>query len=249
MIRDCVQRAYAGLFALAVTILVSGPPAFGQAIVELHLVLAFDVSASINDEEFDLQRSGLARAFRDPAVQTAIAKAPGGIAVSIIQWSSISRQALGLNWTKLDDAASTEAFADAVDAMPRLLPGGGTMIHAGLAFAARMLDDAPGWARRRVIDVSGNGVSDDLEKTREQRDLIVASGVTINGLAIEELKQNLTAYYREDVIGGNDAFVITAMDFEDFQEAMQRKLLREISGSLSAQGRGAGGCACLSPSF
>ncbi len=200
--------------------------------MELHLVLAFDVSASVNDVEFDLQRTGTANALRAPEVMRAIEQAPGGIAIAIVQWSSVTRQALGLDWVILHSDADAAVYADTVDTMPRRIPGGGTMIHSGLHYASRVMDGAPGYARRRVIDLSGNGRADDLDKLLEVRELLASRGVVINALAIEEHHDDLTSYYHQYLISGPGAFVVTAAEFEDFHEAMQIKLLREISGSI-----------------
>lgn len=197
---------------------------------ELHLVLAFDASASVNDEEFHLQRAGTARALRDPSVMGAIAQAPGGIAISLVQWASIKHQVVALTWTRLSNADSVFAFSRSVDAMPRKLSGGNTMIHAGLAFAARQFANAPGSARRRVIDLSGNGPADDAQALASERRRLISAGLVINALAIEELKGNLTRYYEDFLIGGSGAFVQTALEFSDFEDAMRQKLLREIKG-------------------
>lgn len=200
--------------------------------MELHLVLAFDVSASVNDEEFDLQRRGTAAAIRSDAVATAIADAPGGVAIAIVQWSSQTQQAIGLDWVALRSAADAAAYADRVEDLPRRLPGGGTMIHAGLDFAAEMFGTAPGAARRRVIDLAANGQTDDTDALLEMRDRLLQRGIAINGLAIEEDDRTLTAYFHREVIGGPGAFVVTADDFPDFGKAMQIKLYREISGAV-----------------
>ncbi len=202
--------------------------------MELHLVLAFDASASVNDVEFDLQRRGTASALRSDAVSAAIEEAPGGVAIAIIQWSSITRQMVGMDWAALHTRDDAVAFADAVDAMPRNLPGGSTMIHAGLEFAARLFSTAPGSARRQVIDISGNGVADDLEPLLLTRQKLLSRNIVINGLAIEEDDLPITSYYAHNVIGGRDAFVITANDFGDFARAMEMKLLREVGGAVFA---------------
>lgn len=207
-------------------------PARSQEQMDLHLVLAFDASASVNDVEFDIQRTGTVRALRHPSVQTAIEQAEGGVALSIVQWSSISLQVLGLDWAVLRTSEDVEAFADQVHAMPRKLSGGGTMVHSGLEFAARQLDAAPGTARRRVIDLSGNGRADNHDKMVEIRDLLVRDGVVINALAIEEHNDDLTSYFYSFLIGGPAAFVITADEFDDFFDAMRIKLYREIRGGV-----------------
>jgi len=232
-------RTFKAVLAAAVMIAVTSmsAPARAQERMALHLVLAFDASASVNDVEFDIQRTGTARALRHPSVRSAIAQAEGGVAISIVQWSSVGLQALGLDWAILRNTGDVDAFADRVRAMPRELSGGGTMIHTGLAFAARQLDAAPGTARRRVIDLSGNGRSDDHDKMLEMRDRLVRDGVVINALAIEEHNDDLTSYFYRFLIGGPAAFVITADEFDDFRAAMRKKLYREIVGPVLSQDR------------
>lgn len=203
--------------------------------LELHLVLAFDVSASVNDAEFALQRQGTVEALRSFTVRAAIEHAPGGIAISIVQWSSIGQQALGLDWMHLQTHEDIDLFAQSVADMPRKLPGGGTMIHAGLRFAAEMFETAPGTARRQVIDLSGNGRTDDERALLEVRDRLNRQGIVINALAIEEDHLDLTQYFYRVVIGGAGAFVETADDFPVFAKAMEMKLYREISGPSVAE--------------
>lgn len=226
-----MKALWRGLW-LGFALLISAPWALAQERMELHLVLAFDVSASVNDVEFDLQRTGTALALRSDIVAAAIDRAPGGVAIAIVQWSSVTRQALGLDWVELHNEADVARYADAVAEMPRRLPGGGTMIHSGLEFAARLLEAAPRHARRQVIDIAGNGQSDDPKRLLVTRDRLLSQGIVINGLAIEEDDETLTNYFDRYVIGGSNAFVITASGFEDFTSAMEVKLLREISGAI-----------------
>ncbi|MEO0747529.1 MAG: DUF1194 domain-containing protein [Pseudomonadota bacterium] len=216
-----------GVFALA-------SHAQAEDEMELHLVLAFDVSASVNDVEYVLQRQGTVEALRSFTVRAAIESAPGGIAMSIVQWSSIGQQALGLDWMHLQTHEDIDHYAQSIADMPRKLPGGGTMIHAGLNFAAEMFDTAPGIARRQVIDVSGNGRTDDERALLDVRDRLNRQGIVINALAIEEDHRDLTQYFFRVVIGGEGAFVETADDFPVFAKAMEMKLYREISGPLFA---------------
>lgn len=219
------------VLGLLLLLLAAGPTAAEER-MELHLVLAIDVSASVNDEEFDLQRSGYAMALRSRVVGAAVEQAPGGVAIAIVQWSSVMLQELGLDWVTLRSRDDTVTYAETVAAMPRRLPGGGTMIHSGLEFAARLLETAPGSARRQVIDLSGNGESDDPDRLHETRARLVRQGVVINALAIEELNyKDLTSYFYTHVVGGEGAFVVTADEFEDIATAMQIKLYREISGA------------------
>lgn len=230
-------------FLLVSLILLATPAVAGS--VALELVLAIDVSASVNDEEFHLQRAGTAAAFRDPQVQAAVSSAPDGIAVAAFQWASQGYQRVAIPWTRLHSRDSLEAFAAEIERMPRLIPGGGTMIHAALDFAQGLFETSPVSGRRRIIDLAGNGEADDVPATLEVRDSIVASGTVINGLAIEELKADLTSFFRDHVIGGPGAFVETAWSFDDFARAMRQKLLREIGGQpisrLPAPQRAAGG--------
>lgn len=217
---------------LAALLVLTAPFARAQDHMDLHLVLAFDVSASVNNVEFNLQRQGTAEALRDPSVAAAVAQAPGGIAISIVQWSSTTRQALGLDWVVLKSIEDVAAYADSVHLMPRRLPGGGTMVHSGLEFAERQFQTAPGIPRRRVIDLSGNGQTDDLDEMLATRDRLARAGIVINALAIEELNRDLTGYFRQHLIAGPNAFVVTADEFSDYARAMQVKLLREISGAV-----------------
>lgn len=198
--------------------------------VDLELVLAIDLSASVNDAEYDLQREGTAEAFRDPDVMAAITSQPQGIAVVAVQWASQKYQRVALPWRVLRTQAEILAYADEVAVMPRTLPGGGTAMSGGLTFAASMFADSPVSGRRRVVDIAANGIADNFQKMQEARKTLLDAGITINGLAIEELKQNLTTYFQQYVIGGPNAFVQTCWSFEDFREAMRAKLIREIGG-------------------
>lgn len=204
------------------------PRASAQDVAHMNLVLAIDASASVNEHEFELQRSGIAIALRDSDVQSAIIRARGGINIAIVQWASIKHQAVALEWTSLRDRRDIEALALRVTVMPRQLAGGNTMIHAGIEFAGEMLRKAPRPALRQVIDVSGNGHADDVPLLEEIRDRLVAEGIVINGLAIEEDPPNITQHFRQHLIGGPGAFVITASDFPDYGRAMRLKFLREI---------------------
>ncbi len=191
-------------------------------------MLAIDLSASVNDAEYDLQRRGTAEAFRDPDVQDAILAHNGGIAVIAIQWASRAYQRVAIPWRRLETLDEISAYADQFEVMPRKLPGGGTSITGGLTFAASMFTTSPVIANRYVIDLAANGRADNFKEMRDVRQVIVDSGIVINGLAIEELKDDLTRYFRDFVIGGENAFVQTAWRFEDFRIAMRSKLLREI---------------------
>ena len=199
--------------------------------VELELVLAVDSSFSVDREEFDLQMKGLARAFSDPRVIAAIrASGEHGIAVCLVQWAGNWGQVMALDWTAVRDAESATTFARLLERTPRLIVGASTSITGALKFSMRQFEPNGFEGRRMVIDVSGDGRHNQSTGPAGQRDLAVNMGITINGLAILNEDQQLDRYYRDHVIGGAGAFVMTTDSYRDFASAIVRKLLREISG-------------------
>jgi hypothetical protein len=206
-----------------------------QAHVDLELVLAIDSSGSVDFAEFELQAGGLARAFRDPEVIEAIeTSAPNGIAVAVIQWSGRRQHLTVVDWTKVTDAASARSLASAIEATGRILIGE-TAIADALQFAADQVVGGPFHGARRVIDVSGDGPTNAGGDPDPVRDAAVLAGMTINGLAILNESPTLDRYYAEHVIGGPDAFVMSASDYDDFGRAIRLKLLREIWGARLAR--------------
>jgi hypothetical protein len=213
-----------------------------QAQVDLALVLTIDCSYSIDEQEFALQTRGLAQAFLDPAVVVAIrAGRRQAIAVSIVQWSSARSQVLVLPWTLVTDAASAAAVAETLLAAPRLTQDGGTSISAMIDVGVALLRESPVQAPRRVVDISGDGRNNNGRDVRQARDAAAAAGVTVNGLAILTEVPTLKYYFEQYVIGGSDAFALSADSYADYADAIRRKLLREIGGSkLSEAGLAAG---------
>lgn len=205
------------------------PPASQGRPVDLELVLAIDASSSVDDAEFRMQTRGLASAFRDPQVIAAIMAAGSrGVAVAVVQWSEERRQELAVDWVLVRDVAGTLRLAELIAAAPRLVTGGHTAAGNALDFAARTLDDNAYLGLRRVIDISGDGRVNDGLYPHAVRDAAVGRGITINGLAILNEIPLLEQYYREHLIGGAGAFVMTAADYADFTRAMVAKLVREI---------------------
>lgn len=199
--------------------------------VDLELILAIDTSSSVSSEEFDLQMRGMSEAFRNEAVIGAIrAAGDRGIVVAMVQWSDARKQLLAIDWYEVNDRESAERFAQEIDNTPRFLFGGGTALGGAITFAARQFDKNAYAGRRKVIDVSGDGRTNQGARPERVRDKVVDSGVTINGLAILNEDPTIDSYYRYNVIGGTGAFVITATDYEDFSAAMLEKLIKEISG-------------------
>ena len=214
--------------------------------MELELVLAIDTSTSVDASEYELQRHGLALAFRHPDVIKAIEKiGRGGLAVTLVQWSTSGKHLTSVDWTLIRDAEGAAHFADAVDDAPRRLTGF-TGIASAIRFSLRQIDKNGFEGTRKVIDVSGDGASSRGDP-RIERDRAVASGVTVNGLAIltsdpDFMEYGLREHYAHYVVGGPGSFLITANGFDDFARAIRKKLIREItgpglasSGSLTAQ--------------
>jgi hypothetical protein len=201
--------------------------------VDLILVLALDVSSSVDRKEFELQRRGLSTAFRHPQVIKAILRGRSRrIAVATVQWAGYRQQAVVLPWTVIANAAEALAYAERIGSMSRAYPDGAThlggIIEAGSALALT----APFAALRRVIDISGDGVDNVGGQPRKERAAAVAAGLTINGLAIANEVSGLPDYFRDYVIGGPGAFVMTAQDYDDFPRAILQKLIREIETQL-----------------
>ncbi len=205
-------------------------PARYRQPVALELVLAVDTSVSVSTGEFALQMLGLANAFRDPSVLAAIRGAgENGIAVVLMQWGVGLQQRIAVNWTHVRDAASAERFAHAIETSPRHFVGNGTAISRALKMAFTLFEENGFRGTRRVIDVSGDGRNNSGSQPGAMRDLIVAQGVVINGLAILDGDRALGRYFRSNVTGGQGSFVMTANTFADYAAAIRRKLLREIS--------------------
>jgi hypothetical protein len=216
------------ILALAVSCMLT--PGARADIVELELVLAIDVSASIDDWEYELQIGGLADAFLDEAVIGGIEVAgEDGIAVMMFQWSSVREQAVSIDWTLLRTAEDARRFSEQVRAAPRLFKIGGTSISGAVQFAQAQLSLNRYQGRRRIIDVSGDGLADFTMLLNRTRDRAVHAGIRINALAILDSVPHLDVYYEENLIGGPYSFVEVANGFKDYPPAIHRKLIREIS--------------------
>jgi hypothetical protein len=221
------------------------PQAARAEAVDMLLVLAADVSRSIDEGEFDLQRKGYAAAMTDPKVLRAIV---GGrhhaIAVTFIEWSGAADQKVVVDWSVVKDEEGAGGVAAAMLAAPRSFIGR-TSISAAIDFAMTRMAAAPATADKKIIDISGDGTSNAGRAVSESRDDAVAGGVTINGLAIINNAANpgyafhthppggLPKYYEDNVIGGSGAFVLQVEDFQTFSEAITRKLLAEIAAASS----------------
>jgi hypothetical protein len=216
--------------------------------VDLEVILAADVSRSIDDAEFDLQRKGYAAALTDPRVLAAIQGRSGSaIGVCFIEWSGDEDQQVVVDWTEIRDEEDAGSVATAILAAPRSFMGR-TSISAAIDFSMARFAKSKWQASRRVIDISGDGTNNSGRPVTEARDQAISQGITINGLAIINDKPNLgysahtqppgglPLYYRQNVIGGSNAFLLVVQDFNSFADAMANKLAKEIDVSGSPAG-------------
>jgi hypothetical protein len=209
--------------------------------VDLLLVLAADVSRSVDAEKFKLQREGYAAAITDPRVVKAMIQGSRRrIALCLVEWADDYEQSVIVSWSLIEGAEDARKFAGLVRTAPRV-HSGRTSIGAGIDYALAQLGRAPFKSARRVIDVSGDGTSNAERTVTLARDEALAQGVTINGLAILSDKPmstnprhthppgGLAAYYQANVIGGPNAFVVEAVGFDDFGRSLIGKLIKEIA--------------------
>lgn len=203
----------------------------------MALVLAVDVSESVDADEYVLQHEGIARAFENPQVVAAIKGGSSGVIdVLMLEWSDRDKHAIIADWTRVEDAGSAAAFAAKVRAGTRSSQGL-TGIADALLAAAAALDRLEDQAKRRVIDISGDGMANVGPPPGPIRDALVARGITINGLAILASEPWLDSYYDNDVIGGEGAFLLQVKDFQSFATAIEQKLLAEIAARSPLKAR------------
>jgi hypothetical protein len=229
-----------------------GAPARAAEAVDLELVLSIDASGSVDDDEYRLQLGGIAAAFRDPAIMTAIS---GGvfrrIAVAVVIWAGASEPRDTTEWWIIGAAADALAFAAMAEARPRVIKGGTTGIGAGVAASIELAGANDIIGRRTVIDVSGDGkensapgnflaARDETDAISRAREEARARGITINGLAILNDVHDLDQWYDAHVRSGPDSFVMVAEDYSDFTAAMLAKLVREIGSGPAVTDLGGG---------
>jgi hypothetical protein len=209
--------------------------------VDLLLVLAADVSRSVDQPKFQLQREGYAAAISDRHVLDAIRSGRNGrIAVLFLEWSGIGNQKVVIDWTPIDGPKAAQEFGDRLIESPRSFADR-TSISGGIDFAVAQLARAPFSSARQTIDVSGDGTNNSGRDVTQARDEALALGITINGLAIlseRPLPWNpehtnppggLANYYRDNVTGGPGSFVLEAKDFGSFGQAIVKKMIAEVA--------------------
>jgi hypothetical protein len=219
----------------------SGGSAQAAEEVDLLLVLASDVSRSVDHPKFLLQREGYAAAIADREVMDAVKSGPHQrIALCFVEWSGFGAQKLVIDWSVIDGAAAARKFGDQLLELPRSFADR-TSISGGIDFATEQLENAPFVAPRRTIDVSGDGTNNAGRDVRTARDEALAKGIVINGLVILSDRPvpwnaehtnppgGLQKYYQENVVGGAGAFVMVAENFHSFGRAILKKLVAEIA--------------------
>lgn len=210
--------------------------------VDVALVLVDDVSGSINDDEYKLEKQGYYTAFTNPGVISAIqGGAIGSIAVAFVEFAGAGQVTTVVTWAVIKDEESARAFAQKVQDAPRS-SWGHTAIGDGITQAEEELDRSGVQATRRIIDVAGDGTNNSGRPVQEARDEAARKGIIINGLAIANESDipwlqrhthppgGLDTYYRQNVTAGETSFVLEVHDYNSFGEAVTRKLVQEIAG-------------------
>jgi Ca-activated chloride channel family protein len=204
------------------------------AACRLALAFAMDASASVDEAEYRLQLDGLAAGLHDPAVRAAILGPGGGVALSAYEWSGTHQQVTIAPWALITTDRVLDTFAAQLTAHPRSYTEVPTAIGYALGYGAVLLKDAPP-CQRRVIDISGDGLSNDGFGPDAAYRAFDFDGVTVNGLVIGGEDLELISFYQFTVAHGPGAFVEVARDYTNYSRAMRRKLLREVAGDFMAE--------------
>ena len=214
--------------------------------VDLELVLAVDISGSVDEDEARLQRQGYIQAINHPAVMTAIQSGfHKRIALTYVEWAGDHYQEVLVDWSVISDSASAKRFTEEISRQP-IDTAQWTSISGAIRYGMERFRKSPHTSRRRVIDISGDGANNNGLPILQVRDLAVQAGLVINGLPIVNGRKsrfgmpqiaNLDRYYRDCVIGGTGAFIIVANGFDDFARAIRRKMILEIAGIPPLQPR------------
>ena len=199
--------------------------------VDLALILAFDGSASVTYEEFGLIAGGCAAALRDPDVVAGLLRGPSRASCcAVLLWSGPRQDEVLVDWTRLASADDVARVAGVVEAVPRAVPPGTTAIGDALLACETLFARLPATATRRMIDMAGDGRSNDGPRPEPVRDRLVAAGVVLNGLCVLHEEADLLDSYRREVVGGEGGFAVTCADYQGFAVAMRQKLVLEVAG-------------------
>jgi hypothetical protein len=240
LFREVPVRSVLALAIYAAILCFSAPAASAET-VDVALILAADVSRSVDDDEFKLQRQGYAAAVTNPRVLQAIAGGPhGAVAICFVEWSGPEEQQVVADWTVVRDGESATAFAAILLNAPRSFVGR-TSISAALDFSRAYFAKSGVTAERRIVDVSGDGTNNSGRPLLDARAEALGAGITINGLAIinehpnpgyfahTQPPEGLPEYYRRNVVGGPGSFLLVVQDFSSFGDAIANKLVNEIA--------------------
>jgi Ca-activated chloride channel family protein len=213
--------------ALLASLLLTAPAAFA---CDIALMLAVDVSGSVDGREYRIQMDGLAAALTDRSVMSALVASQAQIA--LMQWTGTGRQTVVINWTKITNTDDVHAFAFEVATVPRIWRDFSTAIGEAMALAVpyfAIVDDCD----RLVIDISGDGISNEGQAPHAVWPDLEAAGVTVNAMVIQDTGFDLTEWFESHVITGPGAFAVTANSFDEYPEQIIRKLYRELTTPLS----------------
>ena len=235
MRRSWLHQAVPVLLTLAAGLLGGSQPARAETEVDLALVIAVDVSFSMDPEEQALQREGFVQAFRSPVVHDAIRRGQvGRIGVAYMEWAGASDQRVVVPWTIIEGPESAAAFAGELAAKPTRRASR-TSISGAIDFSEKLISESGLLATRQVIDVSGDGPNNQGRAVTAARDDALAKSISINGLPVM-LKEpgyydigELDLYYRDCVIGGPGAFMVPARSRDQFVQAVKTKIIMEIA--------------------
>lgn len=219
------------LRAFVLIVFVSAP--IGGYSCDLALVLAVDVSGSVDADEYRIQMDGLAEGLRDSVVAEALVR--GEAQVMLMQWSGATRQDVSINWTEVSGFAAVQDLAQRIQHVNRPWRNYSTAIGEALLRAVTEFDAVPD-CTRRVIDLSGDGTSNEGVLPKDLSAIMGKARVTVNALAIEQSADDLTSYFYENVIYGEGAFVATADSFEDYPARIRMKLVREVARQTAGLG-------------
>ncbi|TNC72594.1 DUF1194 domain-containing protein [Rubellimicrobium roseum] len=210
---------------LALSLLLGPAPARTQEVCGTALVLAIDVSNSVDRGEYRLQVDGLVSALSDPYIVEALIR--DRVALSVLQWSGITQQEVSIPWRRMTTREDVLGFAAAAAALPRAFVHSGTAPGDAVLAALALLEEVPD-CRRHVIDVSGDGQRNMGIDTTEARDAAQAAGVTVNALAIELVGNAISFFFRRQLVT-SDGFVMAARGHLDYPRALRLKILRELT--------------------
>jgi hypothetical protein len=228
-----IRRALIAFAVANAAAAVLAAPAAWSKDVDLALILAIDVSGSVNAERWELQRRGYEAAFNSPEVMQSITSGPHkAIAVTMVEWSGQSHQRQVVEWTVIEDELSAATFASLMAEAPRVYSDW-TSISAALDFVVPLFKKSGVTTSRNIIDVSGDGVNNQGRPINDARDDALGKGIVINGLPILSDYDALDGYYQDHVIGGPGAFLEVVKDYSTFSKAVLTKLVREIAGNES----------------